>query len=82
MAELGMKKLFSVPPAQIQTASWDKRKDYVGDVEFFIVYVSELDKTYLIPIEDAPSSQMKLDVTCEKYTLYDRIQSLRKNGYE
>ena len=76
------KIVFGTSSTNSATASWDERKDYVGDVEFFIVYVSELDKTHLIPIEDATSSQMKLDVTCEEYKLSDRIQSLRENGYE
>jgi hypothetical protein len=36
--------------------------DYVGDVDVFAVYCSEVDQVYWIPIEDTPSTKMALRV--------------------
>ena len=36
------------------------KQNYKNDVEYFGVYLRELDQTYLIPIEDATSSDMTL----------------------
>lgn len=38
------------------------RKGYVGDVEYFAVYCSELNQVYLIPIAEAASSTMTLRI--------------------
>ena len=37
-----------------------ERDDYVGEIEFFAVYNPRLDEIYLIPIEQAPKTTMKI----------------------
>lgn len=51
---------FNISSTNYNTSSWDEREDYKGDVEYFVAYSSELDKVYLVPIEEASGSSKKV----------------------
>ena len=55
-----------------QTASKNgftgKRRDYKGQVDLFLVYCRELKTFYRVPVDKAPSTEMRLRITALKRT--------------
>jgi hypothetical protein len=56
-----------------------KKIGYIGEIDYFAIYFLELDKVYLVPVADAPSTQMELKL---KETLVNRKNVKWAKDYE
>jgi hypothetical protein len=56
------------------------QRDYRGQAELFLVYRRELDRTYAVPVDEAPMTQMYLRVEPTHNGQRDRVH--RAECYE